>query len=72
MYRRHFDLSVPFVGIIVVLIVFIIGSHIYNVWTGEIGPNGCPKGQKAISGYQGGRYTHLCVEPGASLPVAPY
>jgi len=72
MYRRNFDYSTPLVGIIIVLVVFIIGSHIYGVWTGDIGPNGCPKGQKAISGYQGGKYTHLCVEPGATLPVAPY
>ena len=50
------------IGILVV--VFWLASS----W-GWFDETGCPPGMTAITGIQGGEYTHLCVSPGT--PVAP-
>jgi predicted RNA methylase len=54
---------------IAVIFILIIAQALYGRLTGQIGENGCPKGQTAISGYNAGRYTHMCVEPGALNPA---
>jgi hypothetical protein len=69
--RKSFDWSMPFAAIIIALMLVIFGQYIYEIWTGEIGLNGCPKGQKSITGYNSGGYTHLCVESGVAIPVVP-
>jgi hypothetical protein len=47
----------------VCLVLGLIG-YIYLLATGEVGsPYSCPPGHKEISGWSGGRYTHLCVQP---------
>jgi hypothetical protein len=47
----------------VCLVLGLIG-YIYLLATGEVGsPYSCPPGHKEVSGWSGGRYTHLCVQP---------